>query len=398
MAEINPVTTTQSAALTTEKPDAKPIAKAGFFLGDPAAWNRFHRIPRLWAALVLALLIGLCVLGNIDKTGDSHVQGATSKAMKANGLVGDHALYSEIARRVASGENYYQAAAAEQRENGYPTKPFLTVRWPTHAYLLAILGEKLLTYLGLAIGVATIFLWRNRLAEDASAPRYARFAAFIMIPNIIMLLAYRQWIYLHETLCAILVGLAFALYRPQRQWPAMLAMACAMAIREFAVPVAMIFGVFALWDRNWRAAAGWLALGLVYLLLLALHIHAVSLVSLPSDITSPGWTSSAGWVAYTSFVHNLSIFRYLPGWVAAFLVPLSLLGWAAWKSRLGHIGLLIQLFFAVLLAGVARANNFYWAIMVIPTLFIGLIFVPSALNQLWQSLRYGRRGPPQRIA
>lgn len=365
---------------------------------SPAAWNRFHRIPRLWAALILALLIGLCVLGSIKHTGGSHVQGATSKAMKAGGLVGDHALYYEIARRVADGENYYHAAAAEQRENGYPTKPFLTMRWPTHAYLLAIFGEKLLTFLGLAIGVITIFLWRNRLAQDSNLPRYARFAAFIIIPNIIMLLAYRQWIYLHETLCAILLGLALALYRPDRQWPAMVAMACAMAIREFAVPVAMIFGLFALWDRNWRAATGWLALGLVYLGLLALHIHAVSLVSLPTDIASPGWTSSSGWVGYTSFVHNLSIFRYLPGWVAAFVTPLALLGWASWKSRIGNIGFLIQLFFALLLAGVARANNFYWAIMVIPTLFIGLIFVPSALAQLWQSLRTGRQGPRNRIA
>jgi hypothetical protein len=362
----------------------------------PMAWNRFHRIPRLWAALVLALVIALCVLGNIRETGMTHVQGATSKAMKSNGLVGDHALYYEISERLKKGEPYYQAAAAEQRENGYPTKPFMTMRWPTHAYLLAFFGEKLLIYLGLAIGAISIFLWRNRLAKDRDLPCYARLAAFIMIPNIIMLMAFRQWIYLHETLCAVLICLALALYRPDRQWPALLIMACAMAIREFAVPVAMIFGIAALWDRNWRAAGGWLLLGLVYLGLMALHIHQVSLVSLPTDRVSPGWTSSAGWVAYTSFVHNLSIFRYLDGWVTALLVPLSLLGWAAWKSRLGTIGFLVQILFVILLAGLARANNFYWAIMVIPTLFIGLIFVPSALYQLYQSLRYGRKGPPQR--
>lgn len=361
-------------------------------------WNRFHHIPRLWAAAVVALLIGLCVVGSIGETGNTHVKGATSKAMKSNGLVGDHALYYEIADRLKQGEGYYQAAAAEQRENGYPTKPFMTMRWPTHAYLLAIFGEKILTYLGLAIGVITIFLWRNRLAQDRDLPRYMRFAAIIIIPNIIMLLAYRQWIYLHETLCGILVGLALVLYRPGRQWPAMLVMAAAMAIREFAVPVAMIFGLFALWDRNWRAAAGWLAMGLIYAGLMALHIHQVSLVSLATDKVSPGWTSSSGWVAYTSFVHNLSIFRYFPGWVSAFIVPLSLLGWATWKSRLGTIGFAIQILFVILLAGVARPNNFYWAIMVIPTLFIGLIFVPSALWQLYLSLRYGRQGPHRQIA
>lgn len=364
---------------------------------SPAAWNRFHRIPRWAAGLLLALLFGIMAYGVAGNTGDKFIRSADSTAMKANGLVGDHALYSEIARRVGEGENYYVAATSEQRENSYPTKPFLTVRFPTHAMLLGHMGEKPFQWLGIMLGIITILLWRRRLLHEPDLPFYARFAALLMVINLIQPLVSRPWVYMHESITGTLIALALALYRKEKQWPTMVVMGIAMAIREPAVPVAMVFGLFALWDRNWRAAAIWFAMGLAFLGGLVLHIQAIEAARLPTDLSSPGWSSSGGWLSYISFIYKTSVLRFGWGWLAAIIVPLALLGWAAWQGRLGHAAFAVQIIFAAFFVALARPDNFYWAVLIVPTLFIGLIFAPSALYQLGLSLRYGRDGPPPRL-
>jgi hypothetical protein len=357
-------------------------------------WNRFTAIPRWAAAVVLAITLGLIILGSVGKTGESHVKGANSTAMKANGLVGDHALYSEIVRRVSEGEPYYQAATAEQRENSYPTKPFMTVRLPTHAHILAFLGEKVVTLLGLALAAVMIIFARRRIMAEPLTPSYARLGALFIAANSIVQLASRSWVYMHESITGILMAFALFAYQRDRQWPALLIMVITVMIRETALPVAIVFGLFALWDRNWRAVGAWLLLGFAFLAVIYLHIQALNAVVLPNDLSSPGWKSSGGWLGYTSFLYKTSVLRYVPGWVAAILIPLSFLGWAAWKARLGQIGFAIHLVYAVIFVSIARPDNFYWGVLLVPTFFVGLIFAPAALWALFQSLRYGRAGPP----
>jgi hypothetical protein len=88
-----------------------------------------------------------------------------------------------------------------------------------------------------------------------------------------------------------------------------------------------------------------------------------------------------------TFIHQTSVLRFFaPPWVAALLVPLALLGWAAWRSRLGTAGLAVQLVYAALFALLARPDNDYWGMLVVPTLFLGLIFTPAALAALGRAL------------
>jgi hypothetical protein len=166
----------------------------------------------------------------------------------------------------------------------------------------------------------------------------------------------------------------------------MAVLAAALAIRETIVPVAMLLGLFALIDRDWRAAAGWLAVGFCFAAGVAAHIAALAAVTSAADPASQGWHGQGGWIAYLSFVQASSLLRFFQGWIAALLVPLALLGWAAWRSRLGLAGLIIQLGYAALLMLFARPANFYWAMLVTPTLFIGFVFAPAALGALTRSL------------
>lgn len=353
---------------------------------ETPVWNRFAGVSRPIAAAILGLLAALMIWGLNPGARPEHAAVTSPTSAPFEGLTGDHALYARIAQRVATGESYYAAAAEEHRSGNYPLRPFVAVRLPTLAHIVAALGEQKAMLLFLVIGGAAILAWYRRLRTEPGLPRYAAVGALFVAANLTQLAA-REWLYIHEAAAGVLVALALALYRPARPWFTMAIVAAALAIRETVLPVAMLFGLFALIDRDWRAAAGWLAIGLCFVAGLGAHIAALAVVTTPLDAASQGWNGQGGWIAYLSFVQASSLLRFFAEWVGALLVPLALLGWAAWRSRLGHSVLLVQLGYAVLLMLFARPANFYWAMLVTPTLFIGLAFAPAALIALLRSLR-----------
>lgn len=361
--------------------------------GAAPDWNRFAGVARPVAGAVLALLALLMLWGVQGGVGRDHLAVAKPTSARFEGLVGDHALYAHIAKRVADGESYYAAAAAEHRNGHYPLRPFVAVRLPTLAHIVAALGERNMMLALLLFGGAAVLAWYRRLRADAALPRHAAIGALFVAANLTQLAA-REWLYIHEMTAGVLLALALALYRPARPWATMALVAAALAIRETVLPVAMLFGLFALIDRDWRAAAGWLAIGLAFAGGIAAHIAALAAVTSPADAASQGWHGQGGWIAYLSFVQASSLLRFLAGWVGALLVPLALLGWAAWRSRLGLAMLLIQLFYAALLMLFARPANFYWAMLVVPTLFVGLALAPAALAGLVGSLLRPARAAP----
>lgn len=359
-----------------------------------AAWNRLAAVPRPVAALLLALLAGLMLLG-LDRSAPPVNPNLRSAALpKAEGMIGDHALYLMILRKMEAGAPYYETVADVHRAHHYPLRPFPAVRLPTLETLLSIIGLPAGTILAALIGLAALIAWRRRLANDPDLPRYARFGVLAMAVNMGQLMS-GQWVLIHEVVAGALIALALALYRPDRPRAAMAAIAAALAIRETVLPVAMLFGLFALIDRDWRAAGAWIAVGVAFAIGLALHAGAVAGVVRPDDLVGRSWASLGGWSNYIDFVYQTSGLRFVtPMWVTAILTPLALLGWLAWRSRLGLLGFGAQLVYAALFMTFARADNFYWGMLVIPTLFIGLIFAPAALAGLLRSLRAPSGYPP----
>ncbi|QIK79291.1 hypothetical protein G7077_10655 [Sphingomonas piscis] len=349
-----------------------------------SGWNRWEAVNRPTAIAVLALLLGAILYGLADFVGAApqpRVEIAGPSDMHAEDMIGDHALYAKIAGRVSAGEPYYSAAAAEHRANGYPLKPFVTVRLPTAAYIFALFGRTGGWLLVAAVGVAAILAWRKRLISEPGLPGYARFAALLMAPNMAPILM-RDWVMIHEVLAGALIALAFALYRPERPWAALLTILAAILVRETALPVAIIFGCFALYDRRWPELLAWTGAGAVLLAAVGLHASTLSAVLRPDDLASPGWSGMGGWHTYVAFVHQVSALRFLPSCISAILVPIALLGWSACRSRLALVVLSFQFALALILMAFARANNFYWACLVVPTLHMGLIFAPAAIKNL----------------
>lgn len=349
-------------------------------------WNRLTGVSRPLALLLLALLATLMWIGTQKERPVVNPNLSSPTLTKAEGMIGDHALYLKILRRMEAGTAYYPAVVEEHRANGYPLRPALTVRLPTLNSVLSAISLPAGIAASSALALAMLLTWRRRLMHEPGLPPYARFGVLFIAINVGQAMS-GQWVLIHEVVTGLLIALALALYRPDRPWAAMAAMVAALAVRETALPVAMLFGLFALIDRNWRAAGAWLAIGIVFAIGLAFHAASVANVTNAGDIAGSGWLGLNGWDNYISFIYKSSVLRFFaPYWLAAVLVPLALLGWLSWRSRLGLTGCLVQIGYAALFMLFARHDNDYWGMLVVPTLFVGLIFAPAALAALVRSL------------
>ncbi|OYW46144.1 MAG: hypothetical protein B7Z08_01815 [Sphingomonadales bacterium 32-68-7] len=298
----------------------------------------------------------------------------------------DLILYAAIAQRVAAGESYYRAAVTEQRARGFPVRPGAAVRLPTFAYVTAWLGTRGLAALGAALALAVLAAWWRRLGEEPGGPP-RRIAALALIAFGAAMATRPAYAMLHEVWAGMLLALAFALHRPGRWTGAWLAAAAALAIREHAAPFVLLLAALAAWRRDGRELAAWCGLLLLFCAGLALHWRAVDALLVAGDRASPPWLVLRGLPGWTGNLVTSSLLHHLTGPLAAPLALLPLIGWAGWRSPAGLTGMLLHLGYGVLFMLAGRANNFYWAMLVTPTWFLGLAFAPMALRSLWRSAR-----------
>jgi hypothetical protein len=358
-------------------------------LGRPLA-----RLPRWGAGLVLALLalamIGAALVTAPVDRAERAVNPSTAAAAKPADAAeaaqgdGDLALYARIAARVASGEDYYAAAMDEQRRDNYPTRPFVAVRQPTLAWLQAAIGVDGVRYLEWALVAACLLALQLRLAPLVSLPE--RLAALVLLTLGGAAAAVPLAGLIHELWAGLWLTLALLIYREDRWWPALLACAAAIAVRELAVPFVLLWLAFALAARRWREAGAVAALLAVFAAGMALHYLAVEAGRMPGDPASQGWNALAGYGLPLMALWRLTGLALLPVSLGAALAVLPLLGWVALGGRLG---LFAALWFAGLFTMVAlfaRPENFYWVQLALPAYGIGLAFVPRAIVELARAL------------
>lgn len=359
-----------------------------------ASWNRFAPLPASTARWVLAgfaLLLALAVLTWPEAPAEAPASPATASVPTGPVTATpqrdtDLQLYDRIAARVRAGEDYYAAAIAEQRAADFPVKPGFAVRLPTLAYLTAALGQGGLALLAAALGLVTLAAWWRRLGEEPGAQEHRTIAMLLLVVGAAMGLK-AQYLVLHEVWAGMLIALALALNRPYRWGGAWIAAALALAIREHALPFVLLLGAMAMWRGDWRQARAWALLVALFAAGMAWHLQEVSQHLLPADRPSPSWLALRGLAGWTGNVVASSSLYLLPGWLAAPLALLPLLGWAAWKSQLGLTATLFQAGYGLLFMIAGRDNNFYWSLVTVPTWFVGLAFVPQALGALWHAAR-----------
>lgn len=361
--------------------------------GAPS-WDRFAHWPRIPARLALLALALLLIASAIVPitAGPSETERPSAAAVPKGPEPGtaerprdaDLAFYDRVIERIAEGENYYAFIVEEQRAANYPVRPGLAVRLPTLAYLDAWLGHAGQLAAAVALMLATLAAWWRRLGEEPGGPPHRLWKmAFLYFGLSIGLNAY--FFVLHELWAGALLALAFALHRPGR-WGASLAVAAlALAIREQALPFVLLMGAMALWRRDWREGVAWTALVALFLVALAVHLQLVAARALATDPPSDSWLALRGLSGWLSNVVLSSNLRFLPHWLAGPLAIAAVAGWAGWRSPAGVFGTFLFLGYALAFAIAGRENNFYWGLVIAPTLFMGLAFAPFAARSLWRS-------------
>ena len=293
---------------------------------------------------------------------------------------GDLALYNRIADRVAAGEAYHAAAMDEHRASNYPTRPFITVRQPTLAWLQALIGVGGVRYLEMGLVLACLVALNARLAGLVSLPERAAALLLMTLGGAAVSVPLAGLI--HELWAGLWLTLALLIYRPERWWPALIAAAAAIAVRELAVHFVLLWLAFAIVGRRWREAAAVAGLLAVFAIGMGLHASAVESLRLPGDPASQGWDALSGYALPLLALARLTGLLLLPLHIAAPIAVLPLIGWLGLGGRFGLFAALWFAGLATMIALFARPENFYWAQLGLPAYGIGLAFVPRALADL----------------
>jgi hypothetical protein len=362
-------------------------------LGRPLA-----RLPR-WAAGLVLVLLAAAMVWSVGATAPlAEAEAARVAAMAARAAAdvkapaaekpprakGDLALYARIADRMAAGEGYYAAAMDEQRASNYPTKPFVAVRQPTLAWLQTLIGVAGVRYLEFGLVLACLWAAHQALSRVATVSLPERLGALMLLVfGGAAVLAPRAGL-IHELWAGLCLTLALLLYRPERWWPALLAAAAAIAVRELAVPFVLLWLALALAARRWSEAAGVAALLVLFAAGMTGHYVAVEAGRLASDPASPGWDAMIGFGLPLMALSRLTGLMLLPVTAAAPLALLPLIGWVGIGGRLGLFALLWSAGTFTMIALFARPDNFYWAQLALPAYGVGLAFAPRALAELVQ--------------
>ncbi len=358
-----------------------------------ADWDRFATwpiFPARLALIVFAVLLVLSALvpiraGENDER-EAAVTSQSSSAKPERARDEDLQLYDNVIARMQRGENYYDAVAVEHRASHYPLRPGLAVRLPTLAWIETWAGLPMQIGASLALLLAVLAVWWRRLGEEPGGLpiRTVAIAALAFGASIGTV---RYFFVLHELWAGALIALSLGLHRPgKNKWlGALIAAAAALSIREHALPFVLLMAAFALWHRRWREGAAWLGLIALFLAGMAVHLGIVSGYARPTDPIGPSWLTFrmlGGWLSMVVLSSNL---RLLPHIIGGPLVMLMMLGWAGWRSSAGTFCTLLFLGygFAFMIAG--RGDNWYWGMVIAPTMFIGLALVSRSAGSLWHA-------------
>jgi hypothetical protein len=362
------------------------------------SWNRFAGLGTWPARGLLALLLALIALAALTPItvgrGEQAKPPAIGAAPVKQTRFDDLRLYDAVIARIQRGEGYYAVVVEEHRKLPFPVKPGFAVRLPTLAYLAAWLGPQGLMGASILLFAAIALAWWRRLADEPGGLEHRPvFMALLLLGSSFVFVRYFH--VLHELWAGALLALAFGLHRPSKRWLGALAVAAlALAIRETALPFVLLMAAMAGWRRDWREAAAWMALAVVFVALWAWHLHLIAAQVLPTDPPSASWLTLRGLSGWLSLSILPTPLRFLPAWLAGPVVVLALLGWSAWRSAAGSFGALLLLGYGVAFMIAGRPENWYWGALVTPVLVAGLAFVPGALAALLRKSSPKRGGGP----
>ncbi len=327
-------------------------------------------LSRKWRAIIFIILLAIIALG----ANFAHHQ--VIDTVNVNSIpasqIGDVKLYQNIAERVAKGEGYYGAVAAEHRAHNYPLKPFVTVRLPTLAYAIALIGQNAMRFIMLALICATTVAWFLFFRQSISSIVWL-FLLAVAIPIFCFAFLLESMVMLHECWAAILIALMIGVHGRAPVWISVSIALMACMIRELAFPVLVMMAVFAVYKKHWKEAVQWGAASVLFILYLFYHAYCISNITMPGDLVSPGWGGLRGWSLLTQSIARVTILSSFIPSVTAAIIILSMFGWLNLNVAKGFYVATIISGYSVLMMVFARPNNFYWVFLLLPLIMTGAI-------------------------
>ncbi|MBW6527065.1 hypothetical protein KZ813_09470 [Sphingomonas sp. RHCKR7] len=291
---------------------------------------------------------------------------------------GDAALYRAIDRRLAAGQGYYTAAAAEHRARDFPLRPAVAVRLPSRAWFYRLVGEDAALWWLRALALLAALATASRLRAAAGSrvlwggASAIAAASTLPLANPVVALWPECW-------AGLLVALSLAC-RDNRRWrvAALLGLAAAL-VRELALPYLAVMALVAALDRRRDEVLGWIAATVVAVLALAAHAAAVATVLRPGDGESQGWVRAGGWAFDLAMARATTPLALVPA-ATALLVPLALYGWASAPGGYARRVTLALAAWLVPALLIGRPENSYWGLMLAPVWLAGLPLALPALR------------------
>jgi hypothetical protein len=292
----------------------------------------------------------------------------------------DIELYRAEVDRMHAGQSYYDAAAAELAQFGYPTKSILNWRTPLPVWLAGKLPEIAVAnvILGL-VGLALVVLSFRLLADEGGVSQ--GLIGVLLMSGAILPSVLGDLVLLSELWSGVLMALSAVLFGIKRPTAAIAAGLAALFFRELAAPYCVLCAALAARERRDRELALWGAGLAAYAVFYAFHVAQVLPRIAPNAIAhTDGWIKFGGAGFLISTAQMNAYLLLLPQWVTAIFLACALLGAATWNTPPGRlIGLTVALY-AIAFSIAGHDFNQYWGSQIAP-----LLCLPAA--RAWTVLR-----------
>jgi hypothetical protein len=310
-----------------------------------------------------------------------------------NDKPGDVALYHAEIQRMRAGEGYYEAAAAELRDRGYPTASLFNWRTPLPMWLIARLPEPGGKVLVGALAVLLMLCAARLMAREGLAQ--AALCGILLFGAVMPV--FLADLYVMPVLWSgVLIGLSVCAYGCGRwRWGVLTGIA-ALFCRDLAGPYCLASAAWAVWRRRWAEALAWLVALAAYGVFFALHAGIVSMHMRPLDMAhEQGWLRLGGLPFVISLVQVSAYLLVSPQWLSALYLPAALLGLAVWPSPLGRRVTGAACLYLFVFAIVGQPFNQYWGVLLTPLLCFGAARFPWVLVQAVMACRQWPRAAVQ---
>jgi hypothetical protein len=311
---------------------------------------------------------------------------------------GDVGLYRAEVDRIRAGQSYYDAAAAELRERGYPTRSIFNWRTPLPVWLIGVLPDVALSnaILGL-LGLLLVCLSFRLLTEQAGLKQ--ALLGVVLLSGALLPCVLGDLVVMSELWSGVLIALSAVCLGLGRTRSGILAGIAALFFRELAAPYCLVCLLLAAWDRRYRELAAWAAGLAAYAVYFGFHMAQVLPRVSPDAVAhADGWIrfGAAGFLISTAQMNVYLLL--LPQWVTAIYLACTFWGCANWNTAAGRlIGLTIAVY-AVAFSVAGHDFNQYWGSLTAPLLCLAACRFPGTIRQLWIAAAWNPRPAPRRLA